>query len=280
MFSAMFSAQRIVHSTVGMFSVAIRPVSAKRAVDLWRMSTQHDYVKGEEMLTGWTPRGVSLVKDFLATRKRRRRIAEIETARSILSQRALTANGDAYLESEGDLDERQKELLNKVLALWQTKKDIGEIILTKENLEPPERGAAFATPPNGETKPTLISEVRYVPKNPTMLKSGYLMTPDDTNTRWVRRFVELRRPYLHIYTLPEGDELNAINLSNSRIDHQPQLAGLLQRHNMNVFAVFAPQNTFLFAAKSEREKIEWILKIDQSYFSSGSGTPADDDDSA
>ena len=40
------------------------------------------------------------------------------------------------------------------------------------------------------------------------------------------------------------------------------------------------KNTFLFAAKSEREKIEWILKIDQSYFSSGSGTPAEDDDSA
>ncbi|KAL0254394.1 hypothetical protein SLS55_009869 [Diplodia seriata] len=280
MFSAMFKGQRVIHSTTGMFSVAIRPVSAKRAVDLWRMSTQHDYVKGEELLTGWTPRGVSLVKDFLATRKRRRRVAEIETARSILSQRALTANSDAYLENEGQLDDRQIELLNKVLALWQTKKDIGEIILTKENLEPPERGAAFATPPNGETKPTLISEVRYVPKNPTMLKSGYLMTPDDTNTRWVRRFVELRRPYLHIFTVPEGDELNAINLSNSRIDHQPQLAGLLQRHNMNVFAVFAPQNTFLFAAKSEREKIEWILKIDQSYFSSGSGTPAEDDDSA
>lgn len=279
MFSAMFRAQRIVHSIVGMFSVAIRPVSAKRAVDLWRMSTQHDYVKGEEMLTGWTPRGVSLVKDFLTTRKRRRRIAEIESARSILSQRALTTNNEIYIENEGELNERHRELLLKVLALWQTRKDIGEMILVKENLEPPERGAAFATPPNGETKPTLISEVRYVPKNPTMLKNGYLMTPDDTNTRWVRRFVELRRPYLHVYTVPEGDELNAINLSTSRIDHQPQLAGLLQRHNMNVFAVFAPQNTFLFAAKSEREKIEWILKIDQSYFSSGSGTPAEDDDS-
>ncbi|KAK8181898.1 kinesin heavy chain [Phyllosticta capitalensis] len=279
MFSQIFAASRIVHSTVGMFSVAIRPLSAKRVVDLWRMSTQHDYIKGEEMLSGWTPRGVSLVKDFMGTRKRRRRVAEIETARSVLSSRALTANKDEYVFSEdGEPTDRQRELLLKVLALWKTKKDIGELLLVKENLQPPSRGAAFATPPNGETKPTLIAEVRYVAKNPTMLKSGYLLTPDDTNTRWVRRFVELRRPYLHVYSIPEGDELNAINLGNSRIDHQPQLANLLQRHNMNVFAVFAPQNTFLFAAKSERDKIEWILKIDQSYFSSGTATPAEDDE--
>ncbi|KAF2088214.1 kinesin-domain-containing protein [Saccharata proteae CBS 121410] len=277
MFSQLWNATRTVHSMTGMFSVAIRPVSAKRAVDLWRMSTQHDYIKGEEMLSGWTPRGVSLVKDFIGMRKRRQRVAEIETARSVLSSRALTIDGLAPTNDDGSLTQRQHELLNKVLALWKTKKDTAEIILVKENLEPPKNGAAFATPSNGETSPTLIAEVRYVAKNPSMLKSGYLMTPDDTNTRWVRRFVELRRPYLHIYSVPEGDEINVINLVNSRIDHQPHLASLLKRHGANVFAVFAPQNTFLFAARGEREKIEWILKIDQSYFSSGSNSVEDDD---
>jgi len=119
-----------------------------------------------------------------------------------------------------------------------------------------------------------VAEVQPVPKNPSLLRSGYLLMPDDTNTRWVRRFIELRRPYLHVYSVREGDELNAINLRNSRIDHQPELKRLLETERVrpNVFAVYAPQNTYLFAARNEAQKVEWILKIDQSYFSSESNS--------
>ena len=93
--------------------------------------------------------------------------------------------------------------------------------------------------------------------------------PDDSATRWTRRYIELRRPYLHVHSVPDGDEVLAVNLSNARMDHEPQIAKLLRRPN--VFAVYATTNTFLFAARSEREKIEWILRFDQSYFSSASG---------
>ena len=87
---------------------------------------------------------------------------------------------------------------------------------------------------------------------------------------------ELRKPYLHIYSA-EGDELNAINLTNARVDHSPQIAKLLSGTagaaygagiGDTVWAVFARSNTYIFRARSEREKIEWILRIDQSYFSS------------
>jgi kinesin family protein 1 len=139
--------------------------------------------------------------------------------------------------------------------------------------------------------PTLVATVRYIPKNPALMKAGYLLTPDPSNTKWIRRFVELRKPYLHVYSVPEGDELNAVNLSNSRVDHEPQIARLLaqpaaagagaqgggsgSRVSDTVFAVFAKRNTYLFRARSEREKIEWILRIDQSYFSSAEASSRD-----
>ncbi|KAF2739277.1 kinesin family protein [Polyplosphaeria fusca] len=279
MFMQLWNATRVVHSTVGIFAVAIRPTSVKRATDLWRMNTRDDYIKGEEALSGWTPRGVSLIRDFISIEKRRRRMAEIETARSILSSRALNiTNG---VSSSSTLDDRQKQLLNRVIDLWKTKKAPAEIILNSTNLEPPTNGAAFAPQPSSPSAtPTLTATVRYVSKNPTLLKGGYLLTPDPSNTRWVRRYVELRKPYLHIYSVPEGDELNAINMFNSRVDHSPQIARLLTNgaaqnaQGSTVWAVFARSNTYLFRAKSEREKIEWILRIDQSYFnSSGSESP-------
>ncbi|KAL5396147.1 hypothetical protein PMIN02_003405 [Paraphaeosphaeria minitans] len=282
-FSNFFAQQRVIHSTVGVFSVAIRPTSVKRATDLWRMNTNGDYIKGEEHLSGWTPRGVSLVRDYIALNKRRQRIAEIETARSVLSSRALTTfPSNAYTTS---LDDRQKGLLQRVIGLWKNGRAPAEVILNSTNLEPPTNGAAFAArsaDPSPSRALSLVATVRFVPKNPYLLKSSYLLTPDPTNTRWVRRFVELRRPYLHIYN-GEGDELNAINLTNARVDHSPQIARLLTGASAEpgegratggggvgdmVWAVFAKSNTYVFRARSEREKIEWILRIDQSYFSS------------
>jgi kinesin family protein 1 len=288
MFMQLWNSTRVVHSTVGIFSVAIRPTSVKRATDLWRMNTRDDYIKGEEALSGWTPRGVSLIRDFISTQKRRNRISEIETARSVLSSRALTTFPAQT--SISTLDERQSKLLERVIALWKTKKAPAEIILNPTNLEPPTNGAAFAPQPVSPSPeavppPSLIATVRYVSKNPTLMKGGYLLTPDPSNSKWIRRYVELRKPYLHIHSVPEGDELNAINLSNSRVDHSPQIARLLTngaahvgsgRLADTVFAVFARSNTYLFRARSEREKIEWILRIDQSYFNSSGSDDGDE----
>jgi kinesin family protein 1 len=273
--AALWNPVKIVHSTVGIFNVAIRPTSVKRATDLWRMNTRDDYIKGEEQLAGWTPRGVSLVRDFIDIEKRRRRIAEIETARSVLSSKALTVPN---LASTAELNEDQTALLKRVVSLWQTKKAPAEIILNPTNLEPPSNGAAFAPrspSPSPAPAPSLTATVRFVSKNPTLLKSSYLLTPDLTNTRWIRRFVELRKPYMHIYST-DGDEINAINVSTARVDHSPQIAKLLNSSSGSqgqglkdtIFAVFAKSNTYIFRARSEREKIEWILRLDQSYFSS------------
>ncbi|KAJ6129480.1 hypothetical protein N7512_002260 [Penicillium capsulatum] len=300
MFKQLWSSTRVVHSTTRMYSLVIRPISAKRAADLWRMNTQNDYVKGEEMLTAWAPRKVSLVRDYIAARKRRYRVAELHAARGALSAGSLVASpargsGRSTPMRGQDLNERKSKLLRKYLDLWPAKKDPIEAILIRTNTEPPSDGAAFASQhqSNGtdasdkiSLKPRFVANIQTLPKNPSALKSGYVLTPDDTNSVWVRRFVELRRPYLHVYSVPEGDEINAINLRNSRVDHAPDFARLLDgsragadsslstKGRPNIFAVYGTQNTFLFATRTEAQKVEWILKIDESYFSSNAGSAA------
>jgi kinesin family protein 1 len=78
---------------------------------------------------------------------------------------------------------------------------------------------------------------------------------------------------MHVQSVPDGEEIMAINLSQCRIDHQPHVAKLLRR--ANIFAIYAPFNTYLFAARSERERVEWIMTVDQFHFltSSRSNTP-------
>lgn len=305
MFKQLFTSTRIVHSTVRMYSLAVRPVSAKRAADLWRMNTQHDYVKGEELLTTWAPRKVSLVWDYAAARKRRQRLAELNAAKGALSANSLApspARSGRSTPLRSELDDRKNKLLRKYLDLWIMKKDPTDAVLGRSNTEPPPGGAAFASQrkqsPQSDDgssvseqslKPRFIATIQTLPKNPSTLKSGYLLTPDDTSSHWIRRFAELRRPYLHIYSVPEGDEINAINLRNSRVDHAPDFARLLDgsggdgqgvpmKGRPNVFALYGTQNTFLFATRTEIQKVEWILKIDQSYFSGGASTAASGDE--
>ncbi len=299
MFSSLFQTIRIVHSSSSVFSISVRPTPVKRAGDLWRMNTQNDYVKGQEGLTDWTPRGVSLIKDYIAAKRRRQRHEEIEAAQPLLSQISYTvpsglpptppsSNGDDPTLEEGKdteeptLSEHDREILEKYVKLWKLCHDPISTILKTSNVEAPS-----SPPPGVSNSPSLLASISYVPKNPIILKGGELLTPSADSTRWVRRFVELRRPYMHIHSIPDGEEICIVSLRNSRVDHQPQIARLLRREGGTstpngrsnrgreedrVFAVYGTDNTWLFKARSETEKIDWIFKLDQSYFGSGSNS--------
>ncbi|KAH9217758.1 hypothetical protein DL95DRAFT_92068 [Leptodontidium sp. 2 PMI_412] len=308
MFASLWQTVRIVHATSGIFSVAVRPTPVKRAGDLWRMNTQNDFVKGEEGLTNWTPRGVSLIRDYIAAKRRKQRHAEIEAAQPLLNRItfptasiAPSTNGDAKASEEQSpkltVSNHDREILEKYLKLWKLCQDPITNILTPTNVEPPSNGAP-PTQAEAPASPHLLATITQVAKNPTILKGGYLLTPSTDSSRWVRRFVELRRPYMHIHSVPDGEEVCVVSLRNSRVDHQPQIARLLRRDagsmggvngrgraqtndEDRVFAVYGTDNTWLFKARSEREKVEWIFKIDQSYFGgsgSGSGNGTSDDD--
>ncbi|KAG9502986.1 hypothetical protein J7337_005821 [Fusarium musae] len=428
MFSALWQNVRFVRSSTGIFTLAMRPAPVKKVGDLWRLNSQHDYVKGEEDLTSWTPRGVSLVSDFLMARKKKKRAADMSVTESVLAKLGLDGAGtlpekkepepepspelkpiipsdddllndtpdtsqtpslddeeqpqllkeaqqpetdlsnpeqpeitETYIdehdkpvkeESEKEYteetssetpeateleeeetitveeplpkpeyDEDQAYLLTKCLKLWKKYPDPSNNILSPTNMAPPTDGLMT----DGPTQPTLIATVIRVPKNPKVLKGGYLMIPNSDSTRWVKRFVELRRPYLHLHSATDGDEVGLISLRNSRIDSQPGVLGLLQgpddsgvqgqdggtdftpghrrtgsgrvistiwtgsgpgassggpglqrlpeRMQSAVFAIYGTDNTWLFAARSERDKMDWIFRIDQTYMSSNDSVP-------
>lgn len=288
LFASMFQNVRIVHSSAGIFSLRIRPAPVKRVGDLWRMSTQHEYVKGEESLSSWMPRGVSLVRDYIASKKRRRQLAEVEAVKALLQTNGWTSdnlsrsngisNGDGQCGDDTDspgestMKDEDTKTLAKFVGLWKQSCDPSERILANTNTEPPVSGAP-PSPPEPATPPRLQGTVKSITRNPTVLKGGYLLVPSSDATRWVRRFVELRRPYLHVHSVPDGEQVSVISLRNSRVDHQPQIAKLLKgndgKREATVFAVYGRDNTWLFSARSEREKVDWIWRIDQSYFGGG-----------
>lgn len=317
LFKSFWNQTRITHSTDGLFSIVVRPVSAKRAADLWRLDTSKHYIKGEELLGNWNPRGISLVKDYLMARRKRRQLQDIESAKAALGLRMLSMNKTrSRAASPSNTDAREEQLLRKFLEIWM-KPSVelsNPIFDDSEHLQSsPSARAETARPPtspatNTTSKTRYLATVTNTPKNPISLKSGYLLVPSETHDpayaqsmQWKRRFVDLRPPYLHIHSVPDGEGINAINLTHARIDHDPDFKRLLgsggssissgdsgsvhghghghrrtgsssELHGLaHVFAVYGEQNTFLFAARSESQKDEWILKIDQSFFAEEEG---------
>ncbi|KAK3494093.1 hypothetical protein B0T13DRAFT_328752 [Neurospora crassa] len=304
MFSSLWQNIRIVHSSTGIFTVQMRPAPIKRVGDLWRMSSQHDYVKGEENLGTWTPRGVSLVADYISARKKKRMMTELTAVQGRLKKLGFgdandLSNGVDDIGDDSDLPppktnsetdsiaellqddlpevpelptpqegpspedevapraeteqeeqtnsaeldqptpdaadltkplpeytDAQTYLLNRCLKLWQRYPDPTVKILSPANTDPPTDGYADSISDQKSTLEFVASVIR-VPKNPTVLKGGYLLVPNSDATKWNKRFVELRRPYLHIHSVADGEEVGIVSLRNSRVDSQPGILGLL-----------------------------------------------------
>ncbi|KAJ2973634.1 hypothetical protein NUW58_g8890 [Xylaria curta] len=414
MLSALWQHVRIVHSSTTIFSLGLKPAPIKHAGDLWRMNSQHDYVKGEENLSNWSPRGVSLIGDYIAASKKKRRIGEIgasqlwlkkiglpepknkptdaddhseeelspdkthdddDSINALLNDTPETSRPSTPNQSSGDktpelaegeqalegaeiventegaegaegaectestectkpeevadekaqpeYNEEETAVLTKCIDLWKRYPDPVFNILSPANTLPPTNGI----PPESSAPPRLIATVIRIPKNPSILKGGYLLVPSNDSTKWVKRFVELRRPYMHIHNATNGDEVAIVSLRNSRVDSQPEilalfgghddgpvdemavddssnnsfqpshrrtasgrvissiwagnqtsagpgLGGLSERLQAGVFAVYGTDNTWLFAARNERDKLDWILRIDQSYYSGSASASA------
>lgn len=302
MLNALWNQHRVVHSSNAIFQVTLRPSSAKRAADLWRMDTRTDYIKGEESLVGWGPRGVSIVEDFVREKRRKWRVADVEATRATWDTRTLAPPIRDPDSSYSPFDDRQRQLVEKCLGLWQKGLDNPLTALFSQFQQPSPNDDAepksstltanghangrltpslsvsgTASGAQSPQPPSLLPTVTHIPKSPLCQKSGFLLVPSPSQDRWVRHFVELRRPYLHVYGLPEGNEVNAVALNNARVDSEPVLGDLLRRNrssagNMHVFAVWAPQKAWLFACRSDRDKSEWILRLDEAFMGSTSNS--------
>ena len=267
MFRQLWKTSRIIHYTAGIFSVSIRPTSAKRASDIWRMNSHQSYVKGEENLSKWKPRGVGLLRDYIESQQTRKKIAEVEATKVFL-RRHRTVITRPHITK---LTSVQRSLLEKCLYLWTLTWN------KRKSFTPSSAGPSGSSAESqrqtqpASNPPPLTAAVHHQPKNAVLLKSSFLLTPNPTSHAWTRHFAELRPPYLHLYAVPSGNEAAIINLRNARIDIDPPVQRLLNEEDgtrggqgrKNIWAVYARGGSWLFAARSEEEKGRWVLAVDE-----------------
>ena len=323
MFKQLWKTTRIIRYTSAIFSVLLNPAASKRVTDIWRMNSQNAYVKGEESLTRWQPRGISLIRDFARFQRGRQRATDVEATKIFLRRHRLRpgvqVNGVGIGE-ESSLTPHQERLLQKSLTLWTTASSLpsADLTLSISTLRPttpphnPSDSAATSpstSDPNPSKSPPLTATITCHPKNPLCLKSSFLLTPTTslapstnivtttnpstkTTITWLRHFAELRPPYLHLHSVPSGEEAATINLRNARVDIEPPIQRLLdpvetaggdlvnrspsasrsaRGGRRNIFAVYARGSSWVFAARNEEEKGRWVLAIDEAFLGTCGG---------
>ena len=114
-FLTFLSSGKILSRMNSIFKVRLSPPLTRSPQDLWRLDTSEKYVRGEEVLQNWKPRGISVVEDYNRLVKTERRAADVQAVRVVLaSSRAMSRplpNGSDVWGSD--------TLLQKTITLWQ-----------------------------------------------------------------------------------------------------------------------------------------------------------------
>ncbi|KAI1315790.1 kinesin-like protein Klp8 [Mortierella claussenii] len=277
--TSFLASTRLLSRMSGLFLLTLKPIVTKKVSDLWKMNTAGKYVRGEEFLAGWKPRGVSLVYGFKTRTALVNKQESVERTRQWLqlhdpslqvgSVNKTTSNtesdGTAVTSSNeqanGELSLQERELLERILKIWTRKSPtIDELLSSKET--------SSVDLQNGETEKStrpavrFQSEVKFVAKSENVSKKGYLHYPEDKDDVWVKRFFVIRRPYMYIYAnSSEMEELAVVNLTHVRVDYKRDLEEMLNRQF--VFAIYTANNAYLMQAPSRDEMCSWLNQLDQ-----------------
>ncbi|KAJ7087310.1 kinesin-like protein [Mycena belliarum] len=257
---AFLGSTKILTKSSSLFSVRLSPPLTRSPRDLWRLDTSEKYVRGEEALGTWKPRGVSVVQDYSRLVSTERRAADVQAIRVVLATstpRPINADALAW---------KADELLQKSVELWQKQfGHRGEIILSQDPAD------------SDESKPLkkkggivldeglkLISETKLVPRSDAngSTKKGHLMILTDAGQNiWEKRWFVLKRPYLHVYSHSnELEEVGVVSLDGVNVESDPHKEMLLGKPFS--FTLFTSSNSHALAAPSLKELQSWSTKLD------------------
>ncbi|KAI8641211.1 hypothetical protein BD408DRAFT_418578 [Parasitella parasitica] len=288
---------KTVYKSSGLFTVQLKPPMTRQVRELWRLNTANKYVRGEEFIGSWKPRGVSLITDYRAARKRMLHRESVAAFRHSLvlaghpqtkviqrsqSDHALTlqCHGATHISKINDTDitlakkkTEPEALLKKALELWRTQFGIREEIVFSQ--DPPSITSLTGSSSTNSissvksfskkySKIKLTSDIQQLHPSDTVTKKGYLLHPENVDDAWLKHWFVLRRPFIIIYQdQTELEEIGVFNLSSARVDYKSDLEEMLQKKY--TFAIYTNNNAYLLQASDFEDMKDWISKIDQFY---------------
>ena len=219
----LWSTTRIVHSTTAIFSINLNPPQAP----LYHQAS-HNQSSETLALPHWAPRRLSLLHDFRVSKRHQHHLTSVEATKVLLARhptlyhpphRPGTSTPRSSRSSHRHptrpssptsrlYTPHQHRLLTHILTLWTT--------------PPPSLPIPIPIRP----LPTTTITATPHPPNPHLSHSGPLLLLAPTTNTWLRRYAELRPPYLHLYAL-DGEPVGVVDLESAEVEREPAVARLV-----------------------------------------------------
>ncbi|KIJ56915.1 hypothetical protein M422DRAFT_23046 [Sphaerobolus stellatus SS14] len=256
-FLSFLGTSKVLSKTSTVFAVKLTPPLTRSPKDLWKLDTSEKYVRGEEVLGVFKPRGISVVEDYLRLSSMEHRAADVQAIKVVLAAAPPPPPSD-WLDSD--------QILQKSLALWQKKfGHQGKIILsqapTDDEPTKPKTKSKLPEPLISDTL-KLVAQAKLVSRIDSPTKKGYLMILTNAGEgTWEKRWFVLRRPYMHMYIHSnELEEVGVISLTAVKVEYTPEMEALFARKF--TFTLFTASNSYALAAPSLKELQQWTSRLD------------------
>uniref|UniRef100_A0A665TMM6 plus-end-directed kinesin ATPase n=1 Tax=Echeneis naucrates TaxID=173247 RepID=A0A665TMM6_ECHNA len=250
------------------------------------LDTSVAYVRGEENLAGWRPRGDSLILEHQWELEKMEQLHEVEKTRHLLLLREKLVEAppvgtisSTTFESLSDIspigrDPSVTSFSSATLTPSSTCPSLSESRCG--SVETPENSSRASSPScsdyeNFPMVPTVetsylararkneflnlvpdIEEMRSV-----VSKKGFLSFMEPRSNSWVKHFVVVRRPYVFIYNSDKDPvERGVLNLSTAQVEYSEDQQAMLK--TPNTFAVCTKHRGILLQANNEKDMNDWL----------------------
>ncbi|TPX66845.1 hypothetical protein SpCBS45565_g04161 [Spizellomyces sp. 'palustris'] len=245
---------RYLESSSTVYTVTMRPAASSSPQRARKVAKGSSYVRGEECLGGWKPRGVDMIVDWWRARRKVQRRMEVERFRQ-----------GVWDEIRDTLPRRDGEETNRVVAggraleIWR-RRDMRDVELDRLLLGDSIQNPSIYTRPPPQSNLRWITEIASAQCGP-VVKRGYMLLPENGVQTWLKRWFVIRRPYMFIYsTSAEIELLSVIGLEGVELRYSKDLWSVLQKPN--VFAMHCRYHSILLQPSSEESMRAWIDAID------------------
>uniref|UniRef100_A0A8C9VKR3 plus-end-directed kinesin ATPase n=1 Tax=Scleropages formosus TaxID=113540 RepID=A0A8C9VKR3_SCLFO len=244
------------------------------------LDTSVAYVRGEENLAGWRPRGDSLILEHQWELEKLEQLHEVEhTSQNELLLDILRSSTEQSVFPKGV--SRRNTLLRRfhgdrwrLLLLWLCSLDglrscsallqclrllthtfnteYSQVCNSISDCKVRHRLASYLASAGYE-----LGVIWPGPRQSVVSKKGYLNFMEPRSNSWVKHFVVVRRPYVFIYNNDKDPvERGVLNLSTAQVEYSEDQQAMLK--TPNTFAVCTKHRGILLQANNDKDMNDWL----------------------
>uniref|UniRef100_A0A674CUR6 Kinesin family member 1B n=1 Tax=Salmo trutta TaxID=8032 RepID=A0A674CUR6_SALTR len=221
------------------------------------LDTSVAYVRGEENLAGWRPRGDSLILEHQWELEKMEQLHEVTGHYESVEgkgkpEMATTTKTYSCLRLlTHTFNSEYNQVCNsisdcKLSDISPMGRDPSVTSFSSATLTP------SSTCPSLADSPPVLSHHRSV-----VSKKGFLSFMEPRSNSWVKHFVVVRRPYVFIYNNDKDPvERGVLNLSTAQVEYSEDQQAMLK--TPNTFAVCTKHRGILLQANNDKDMNDWL----------------------